>query len=134
MLLVLTNDLMTGIDTIDKQHLELLERANRLLDSEDSLPPEDEALKLLVYLSDYVHFHFAEEEKVMSAMKYEERQAHVGQHVYFIDRVDDLLTLARSKGYGHELSARLALLMSDWFVYHIKHSDKKLAAYLRSAS
>lgn len=131
MKLELTPDLLTGHTKIDQQHGELFDRANALLGSDHPIPTGEKAQEMLQFLIEYVRFHFGEEENLMSDMSYPERHAHVGQHVYFMDEVAKLSSAAETGGFTNEVSAKLAMLMGDWFTYHIRHSDKKLAAFVR---
>jgi hemerythrin len=132
--LVLTAELLTGYTAIDQQHGELFDRANAVLGSNQPIPSGTKAQEMLQFLTEYVGFHFGEEEGLMSNMDYPDRHAHVGQHVYFMGEVETLRSAAQAQGFTTELSAKLAMLMGDWFTYHIKHSDKKLAAFIRGES
>ena len=56
--------LITGNETIDAQHKELIERIRQFVDSCENENGKVKAIKMLDYLAEYTNFHFSEEEKL----------------------------------------------------------------------
>ena len=79
----LTEDMLTGIPDIDAHHRTLLELGNRVMDTSIVKTGDkkvfDEALQ---FLADYVIYHFAAEEYVMSEYGY----PHDGNHRQWHER------------------------------------------------
>ena len=59
-----------GIDSIDNQHKELFNRLDQLLSSIDEGRSNDEVIKTLDFLEEYVVKHFNEEEEIQNKINY----------------------------------------------------------------
>lgn len=59
-----------GIDSIDSQHRELFNRLDQLLASIDDGRSNDEVIKTLDFLEEYVVKHFNEEEEIQNKINY----------------------------------------------------------------
>ena len=58
----LTPDLMTGNQLVDREHKELLEAVNRLMDACSEGKGREKSAEVFRYLLSYVDKHFADEE------------------------------------------------------------------------
>ncbi len=128
--LLLSDDLLTGIASVDEQHLQLFAWGNALLFPEDQLAPL-ELSNGLAYLDAYVSFHFATEERAMERLGYPRAEAHRWQHTHFRREIRQLQERALSAGPSRALALQLHHLLYDWFAGHIRFSDTQLAAWAR---
>lgn len=129
--LLLTADLLTGIDEIDDQHRGLYAWADRVL-SEDPTGPPVLTRGAMAFLAGYVHYHFDAEEFAMELFEYPDRDAHKAQHKAFRREVDILRSVAGRMGILHEVRVRLHYLFRDLLRDHIQQVDRPMAAFLAS--
>ncbi len=129
--LELTDDLKTGIDTIDDQHRALLMWANAV--SNDSVLADQDKLKAaLDNLDDYVKFHFREEEEAMKTHGYNRLKKHKAQHDRLMGEVSELYGRLYREGASKALMVEVQDMFAGWYTLHIKEWDKPFAAFLKS--
>ncbi len=77
--------LASGSSDIDTQHKELFKRSDSLINAFDqNSANRSEMSKVTQYLSNYVVFHFGNEEKYMEKYSYSSTSAHRAQHEQFV--------------------------------------------------
>jgi hemerythrin len=121
-----------GVKGIDRQHRELLARANALFAAIASEVSDDELESLVAFLKGYVHTHFACEERLMRRHGYPGYARHLAEHQRFIDElawIDDL--------YDHTGSTDARIgpttrFLSTWLADHFQRDDRELADFLRA--
>jgi len=133
MLIEWNEDLTTGNSTIDAQHKELINRFNTILDACNHGKGKDEVKNLLQFLGEYVKSHFAMEEELQQRFNYPEYALHKQEHVGFIEDFNRLESQFEEEGATLLLVIRTNKAMINWLVRHINGTDKKLAAFLRTA-
>jgi hemerythrin len=120
--ITLTDDLLTGEETVDYQHKILvacindLIRANKLGDNvelvvEISL---DELIKYTVH-------HFGDEERIMKERGYANLPGHQKQHKEFKEKV---LEYKQRHGNGEKVIDDFLKFLVGWLITHIKHEDQ----------
>lgn len=129
--LVLSDDLITGVEAVDDQHRQLFAWGNALLFPEGDDLDATEFNNGLSYLDAYVSFHFATEEQAMKAAGYPRFEAHHWQHSHFRREIRQLRDRALADGPSHPLALQLHYLLHDWFAGHIRFSDTQVAAWMR---
>lgn len=132
-----TEDLSVGIEVIDKQHKELFERINSLVDAIKQHVCKYKISDVIKFLEDYVHIHFGEEEKYMLKYEYPHYSFHKSQHEHFKKELanlkPELLKLeGGTKPGSYELSVTTNQLVVDWILEHIANVDKHLGKFLKS--
>jgi len=127
-----TEDLRTGVDDIDAQHMELILHVNTLLDACSHQKGRDDVGRFLGYLSEYVAFHFAAEEREMTCYNYPGLAAHEQEHEHFKKVVANLKRDFAEHGAGINVVLMTLHTAGDWLVNHIKKTDKAMAAYLKA--
>jgi hemerythrin len=79
------DNLASGSTEIDSQHKELFKRIDSLLTAfQKEGVAREEVSKIIQYLSDYVVFHFGNEENFMKKYGYSSTSAHKAQHEQFV--------------------------------------------------
>ena len=133
MRIVFDDSLYTGNELIDNEHKELIERANKLMDSCEKGTEKMTAVKTLDFLMDYTEFHFADEEKLQQEAGYDKYQQHKEQHDMFKKSVDELRQmLEEEEGPTDAFVAAVNKNVGQWLVNHIQGWDKAVAEFVRS--
>ena len=127
-----SENLASGSSDIDTQHKELIVRVNSLLLAVDKgTTAREEISKIVQYLTDYVVFHFGNEEKYMAKYNYSSATAHKAQHEQFVRTFMKLKDRLMMEGINAPLAQEIKDLSVDWLVNHIKYSDRALGMYLK---
>jgi hemerythrin len=127
-----SENLASGSSDIDTQHKELIVRVNSLLLAvEQGTTAREEVAKIVQYLTEYVVFHFGNEEKYMAQYNYSSATAHKAQHEQFVKSFLKLKDRLMMEGINPPLAQEVKDLCVDWLVNHIKYSDRALGMYLK---
>src|SRR5512145_818935 len=79
-----TPDLGTEVQEIDDQHKELFKRIDSLLEAWKQGKALPEVDKVISFLTEYVVFHFGNEQKYMQKFGYTNTVQHLAQHDMFV--------------------------------------------------
>lgn len=132
MKIVFDDSLYTGNELIDNEHKELIERANKLMESCEKGTEKLTAVKTLDFLMDYTEIHFADEEKLQQETSYDKYQQHKEQHDLFKKSVDELRQmLEEEEGPTDAFVAAVNKNVGQWLVNHIQGWDKAVAEFVR---
>ena len=121
-----TDEYLTGIELIDAEHKELfgiVDKANQLIKSIDSLSGYDNIIQILKELKDYTKEHFADEEEYMESIHYEGLSAQKRAHEAFIDKLEHI-DLNQIDENPQEYLQELVEFLLGWLINHILHTDK----------
>jgi hemerythrin len=122
-----------GVEQIDNQHKELLERFDKLLVSCKQGKGRLEVMHLLDFLDEYVIRHFGDEEKLQKESDFPDYVAHRREHEAFIGRIAELKKRMHVEGeihIDHVLDTNKLLL--DWLIQHISVRDRAVGQHLKS--
>ncbi len=122
-----SDNLKTGIEDVDNQHKELINRVNSLLKASREGKGEKEIDKTIEFLSDYVITHFQTEEKYMEKYNYPEYDEHKRIHKEFVENFKELVKNKDSLSF----QVKLQVQVGEWLINHINGVDIKMAKYLR---
>jgi len=121
--------LSVGVREIDAQHQGLLGLINELHEAMKEGKSRDILASLVSRLKDYARAHFSTEEKYLRQTAFPGFEEHRVQHDKFIEKILDFeLELAEGKTSPLEV----ARFLMDWYVRHIKGTDRKYAGHLQS--
>ncbi|MBD5520306.1 MAG: hemerythrin family protein [Lachnospiraceae bacterium] len=123
-----TEEYLTGIDLIDKEHEELfhiVDRANRLVKSFDASSSYDKIMQILDELKAYTKNHFEDEEEYMESIHYEGLEAQKRAHEAFIDKLENI-DFEEIENNPEEYLQKLIEFLLGWLINHILHTDKKI--------
>jgi hemerythrin len=122
-LLVWQDDLNTGIEVIDHQHMRIVEMINHLQIAQKSM--ERIAVgEVIDELVDYTMSHFAFEEELMEEAGYPFSHAHKRVHEIFGKRV---MEYRLRFGAGEDVTDELRNMLARWLFNHIRGDDKAYA-------
>jgi len=122
-----TDDLFTGIPDIDEQHKELFRRINALSDACSRQKGREEISGYLGFLMEYVAYHFAAEEREMTARRYAGLTDHEAEHEEFKKQINALNRDLRVSGASHELIQVALWTSTEWLIDHVKGTDRRMA-------
>ena len=121
--------LSVGVREIDAQHQKLLSLINELHESMKEGKSREMLDQVVSRLKDYARTHFSTEEKLMRQTGFPGFEEHRVQHDKFIEKVLDF-ELEMSEGRTSPLE--VARFLMDWYVRHVKGTDRKYAGHLQS--
>lgn len=120
-----SEDLATGVPSIDQQHQALfgcvgeLERAA----AERTMLSTFHAME---QLNRYAREHFAEEERLMRLHSYPQIDEHMEEHRQFTHRLFEL----RRVYLDHDISTELIAMLRTWLEEHVLQTDMGYVPYL----
>lgn len=115
----------TGIESIDIQHRKLFSISNdiyALFKNEYCIDKYDKIVRLIHELTDYVNFHFNEEEEVLLKMRCRNFFAHKVEHDEFRHKIMNIDYSEIDKGQDEYIKALLNTVY-DWITGHILEKD-----------
>lgn len=124
--------LTLGIETIDAQHAELFNRMEMLVEACVAGSGNEEVLRTVDFLNDYVVTHFTAEEDLQIQYGYPDYSAHKLQHLLFLHRLDKFKQEIAEKGVGVNILLNINQMLIDWVRNHIMEDDKRLSNYLKT--
>ena len=127
----LTPELMTGNQLVDREHKELLEAVNRLMDACSEGKGREKSAEVFRYLLSYVDKHFADEERLQMQAKYPGYAAHKNFHESYKKNLRDIEKTLVAEGPTIAMLSALNRQVGI-LVTHIRWDDKKMAEYVRA--
>lgn len=124
--LVWSREFEIGVEIIDRQHRELIERINLLLNAIRRGKGQEESLALVHFLQEYVVEHFRSEEAYMRRKNYHDYANHKEMHDAFIADLNDLVTDLQQQGINSDQVVTINRQVINWVVAHIFLVDKGL--------
>ena len=129
-----SKELETGNAMIDKEHKELIQAINRLLEACSQGQGRDTIESTLQFLSGYITTHFAHEEALQLKSKYPDYQNHKKYHEGFKEVVKNIVAEFKRDGATIGLVGKVNSSIGDWLIRHIKREDVKVAAHVKNAA
>jgi hemerythrin len=131
-MLNLSKDMETGVEKIDTQHKELINRINSLLEIEDKPASEEKTQKTIDYLGEYVVKHFSDEEELQVKSKYPGYAEHKKKHDLFVEEFSQLKSEFAGKSHSMEFAMKLNSSLITWIVKHIKGDDVEFGRFYKA--
>jgi len=119
-----------GIDNIDNQHKELFNCLEQLLTSIEEEKSNDEIIKTLNFLEEYVVKHFNDEEEIQSKTNYPLLDIQRIQHEKFKSDLKEFRRVFEIHGASTVLALNIQKGLVDWLRNHIMNLDKDLGDFL----
>ena len=124
-----SEELEVGIETMDMQHKELIEKFNALMTACDAGRGQEELEGALDFLCDYTVKHFSDEEALQQQINYPEFSKHKQLHDGFKVTVANLATQFKQDGPSSAILDKFNIDVGEWLIKHIKREDTKVASY-----
>ena len=131
MQIVFDENLITGNETIDSQHKELIDRIAKFVQACEKGESKVKAIKMLDYLDEYTEFHFNEEEELQRKVNYPDLDTHHQKHEEFKKTISTLYEfLDEHEGPNEAFVELVKKNVVDWLFIHIKAFDRSIAEYI----
>ena len=124
--------LLTGIEEIDNQHMEMFDSIKDILNACNAKKGREESIKIFAFLEDYIIKHFKSEESIMLNYVYPYRLSHLAEHDQFKSVVSELRNELKDSGPTGQFVIKLNRKLVQWLISHICKEDKKLAEHIRN--
>ncbi len=120
-----TQAMSVGLEELDDDHKVLIKVINDLAANAGDAARRDVVRQCLLALRRYAEFHFAREEKVMSACKYPGLDSQKSEHRDFVKRIQEVTTRFDEDTTGSVEVVNEALLsfLREWLNHHILIED-----------
>lgn len=125
-------ELVTGVEKIDFQHMELFARIWQLYDSYLEGKSREKVTETMKYLKCYVNEHFITEEKYMMALDYPDIDWHRKCHREFYNEFCLLEMKFEAKGFNPDFNLDMNLKIAEWLKKHVMEEDKRLAVFIQT--
>lgn len=119
-----------GIEQIDQQHQGLFDALNKLYDSGKEGQENQEMIRIMDYLGEYVVEHFDTEVAMLKDAGYPDLEKHEFQHNAFIKKYHELKQQLDSEGPSKKMMLLIYNTLYKWLVEHISASDKAYGNFL----
>jgi hemerythrin len=129
-MIIFSKDMEVGVQEIDKQHMELVNRLNSLLSMGNDAASKEETQKTMDMVGEYIVVHFADEEKLQRKNNYPEYESHREMHKFYISEFQRLKKDFDENGHSLKFAMDLNNSLINWIVKHIKSADVKLGKFL----
>jgi len=129
MVITWSEELEVGIETMDTQHKELIEKFNALMNACDAGRGQEELESTLDFLCDYTIKHFSDEEALQQQINYPEFSRHKQLHDGFKVTVANLAAQFKQDGPSSAILDKFSTDVGEWLIKHIKREDTKVASY-----
>lgn len=135
MLIEFDDSLLTGNDTIDSQHRELIERIAAFMSACEEGNGKIKAISMMDYLTEYTEFHFSEEEKLQQEVGYPAYEDHRIKHENLKESVKKLHEFLEELEWPTAaFTMRVKEQVVDWFFKHIQKDDRAIVEYINSVN
>lgn len=124
------DEYVMGIPSIDEQHKELFEIANRiyeLLKNEMITDKYNKIIEIIDELKSYTVYHFNAEEEYMKSIGYRKFLSQKAAHNDFLEKVNTIDYDKIDNGQNEYLISMLDFV-ADWLIQHIIKEDKLIVA------
>jgi hemerythrin len=123
--------LVIGIDTIDRQHRELIAKLDDLAQAVLKKHGRDKIRTMMRFLVEYGEEHFADEERFMTFYEYPGIEDQRKSHDKFRDTTTRLTEQLESQKDMETFAAAVQRYLIDWLILHIKTEDMKFGNYIK---
>jgi len=122
---------MCGIKIIDEQHKGLVDLVNDMFNhvTEDEEQEQKYLNKVINEAVNYIKVHFATEEKIMDATKYQGYAEHKNEHIKFIMTVIEHVEKFNSEKRISLMS--FSKFLKEWILSHIAVVDRQYFVYFK---
>ncbi len=118
--------LRTGVGQVDDEHQELFRQADAILEAMKSGRGREELGKLINFVGQYVHKHFAAEEQLMARYQCPLAEANKQAHRQFVAKFNELKAKFDQHGASPTVALEISATLTSWLTQHIRAIDAKL--------
>jgi hemerythrin len=131
-MITLTKDMEVGVQEIDAQHMELIDRLNAVTSMGVKSVTKQETQKTIDLLGEYIIKHFHDEETLQKQSGYPKYEWHKGQHQLYVREFEKLKKEFAVNGISAKFTLDLNNSIIVWIVKHIKSVDVEFGKYYKA--
>jgi len=128
-MIVLSKDMEVGVNKIDEQHKELINRINAVTSMGAHAVSVEETQKTINMLGEYIVKHFNDEEAMQIQSDYPKYWEHKQQHEFFKAEYRKLKDTFLKYGPSAQFTLDMNKSLVNWIVRHIKSVDVEFGKY-----
>ena len=117
-----------GIDSIDRQHKELIRQVNQIADAVSHGAHNDIVRPMMEGLVKFAETHFELEKRLMEETEFPARQGHIKEHQGLLKQMRNLC--GDFIGSNRKRAELVSAFLIDWAELHIMEDDKALGKFL----
>ncbi len=125
-----TDDFITGIEMIDKDHQLLVSLINQLHAAIEADQDRDIIASVLTVLTEYTCTHFAREEKLLEKSDYPDLAEHREKHRNLSSQAIEIYR-RYSENEASDISTETLVFLKEWLTKHILGSDMAYRPYVK---
>jgi len=125
-------ELITGIEQIDLQHMELIARIKMLHESYLSGTNTEKLKETFDYIRCYIDEHFATEKKYMTELNYPHIVRHIKAHKEFTIDYLNFEKFFKKDGLSPDFTLDFNVKLINWLKDHVFKEDVVLADFIRA--
>jgi hemerythrin len=125
--------LSVGVEEIDRQHKLLIDKYNAFFSAYTEGRADEEVIRLLGFLEEYVALHFADEEGLQQRIGFPDYGKHRQQHRELTRKVAELRERLEKEGPDPNLISSAGLLLTGWLIEHISVMDRAIGRFMNSS-
>lgn len=124
------DDLVIGIEKIDKQHKELIKKLDDLAQAVLQKQGKNKISSLMNFMEEYGEGHFTDEEKFMAFYEFPGLDGQKKHHQRFRDTTKKLRDELESQTDMESFASSVQRYLIDWLILHIKSEDRKFGEFI----
>lgn len=124
-------NLVIGIEKIDKQHKELIKKLDDLAQAVLKKQGKDKIAKMMEFMEEYGEIHFEDEEEFMKFYNYPGLTEQEKHHERFRKTTQKLKEELNSQKDMESFATSVQRYLIDWLILHIKSEDKKFGEFIK---
>jgi len=129
-MLQIPHNLEIGIELLDKQHMNLLNKFNQMLSIEQNKYTRIEIENMFSLISNDMMQHYKDEEQLQLQYNYPNYKEHKQIHMQFADEYLNIQQEFQSTN-NNDIMLRLIQKIADWVLEHITNEDAKFGNYYK---
>lgn len=118
-----------GIESIDKQHIELFSMVEELLEvikKDKERTEKEKYANSIKFMKKYVVKHFYDEEKYQESIHYSGIKEHKAAHRDFTQKVLEYEERLKETDFSREMVKEFSGMLVTWLIYHVAGEDQKI--------
>ncbi len=123
-----TEQFSVGVPSLDKQHKEIVNIINTLLETPRLVASSPEISQTLLKLNKYAIEHFELEEELLSSCGYPNVAEQIESHLGYSRKV--ILLHKKALHYENLVPIELLNFLSSWWTDHILHDDMAYKTFM----
>lgn len=123
---------LTGIESIDRQHMALFKILNDFHEGSSHGIDQDKVLEMLQFLEEYARNHFNDEEALMAQYQYPGIEEQKEFHRIFIADSAEFRREYEASGANLKLAISIFSRLGNWLAEHISMMDKTMGEYIKT--